>query len=230
MNDLTVIYLTMNLMPEKWTAFQNEHLKNSVGDAPIISISRIPMDLGTNILQTEPKSYWNIYMQMLRGAEMAETPFVAVAEDDVLYTKEHFTQFRPPPEMVSYNHSRWSLFSWDNMYCMRQRINNSTLIAPRELLIRVLSHWKDRWPGGRPDALVGEIGRPIVERNLRVPHTEMVIWYCTNPVIQLNHPTGTDVGGGRFGKRRMVKKHGPMKAYDIPYWGKATDVLRHYND
>lgn len=231
MSDLTIIYLTLNLMPEKWVSYQLEHLVKAAGDFPIISISRNPIDLGTNLLQTEPRSYWNIYMQLLRGAELAETPFVALAEDDALYPREHFIQFRPPPDAVSYNKLKWSLFSWDNLYCMRQRINNSTLIAPRILLIDALTERKNKWPEGRPDALVGEVGRPIVERNLRLTPRNLVEWYSSVPVIQLNHPTGTDVGHSkRSDGRKMVKKHGLIQAYDIPYWGKATDILRYYND
>jgi hypothetical protein len=161
---------------------------------------------------------------------LAETPFVALAEDDALYSRQHFTQFRPPPDTVSYNKFKWSLFAWDNLYCMRLRVNNCTLIAPRELLIEALTERKNKWPEGRPDSLVGEVGRPIVERNLRLTPRKLVEWYSTVPVIQLNHPTGTDVGHHkRSDGRQMVKKHGIIQAYDIPYWGKATDVLRYYN-
>jgi hypothetical protein len=227
--DLTIIYLTLNLMPDAWVDFQLEHLKKAADGCPIISISRNPMDLGTNLIQSEPRSYWNIYMQILRGALVAKTPFVAVAEDDTLYTKEHFQTFRPPMDTVSYNRSRWSLFSWDNMYCLRQRFNNSTMIGPRELVIEALTERKNRWPEGRPDRNVGEIGRPKIDRGLRVTPRKHIEWYSRNPVIQLNHPLGTDIGYTRDASGRvLIKKHGQITAYDIPYWGKATDILDYY--
>jgi len=230
MVDLTIIYLTLNALPDKWYKFAIEHLVKAAGNFPIISISRVPMDLGTNLIQTEPKSYWNIYMQLLRGSLLAETDYVANAEDDTLYTKEHFAHFRPPKDKVSYDMSRWCLFTWDNMYCMRQRVNNAMMIAPRELLIEALTERKNRWPNGyRHDSLVGEVGRPIVEQNLRVTKREAVQWYCYNPVVQLNHPMNTHGQNARISGRPMVKKHGQMKAYDIPYWGKATDILRYYH-
>jgi len=230
-DDLTILYLTLNLLPESWARFQMDHLVKSADGARIISISRVPMSLGDNILQTEPRSYWNIYMQLLRGAEMATTKYVANAEDDVLYTPNHFSEFRPRDTEVSYDHSRWSLFTWDNLYCMRQRINNSTLIAPREYLIDALRERKARWPNGLPDTRVGEVGRPDKDRLARVSPRNMFVWYCRNPVVQLNHPGGIDSGGyARIpGRRRLIKKHGQMKAYDIPYWGKAEDVLKHYH-
>lgn len=231
MGDLTILYITASQMPEKWLAFQVGHLLKSIGDAPIISISRKPLNLGTNFIDTEPKSYWNIFMQVLRAAQVAKTTFVAAAEDDVLYTKEHFSEFRPPMDKVSYDRSRWSLFTWDNMYCLRQRVSNCSLIAPRELLIEALTEWKHKYPDGAPDGLAGEVGRGKVERRLGVTIRECVEWYCTNPIIHLNHPTGTDIGhhkskDGRF----MIKKHGQIKAYDIPYWGKATDVIKIYKN
>jgi hypothetical protein len=231
--DLTILYLTVNKMPDRWSQFQIEHLVKSAAGDPIISISRLPMSLGTNLIQEGPFSYFNIYMQMLRGSLVATTPFVALAEDDVLYTYEHFHEFRPPLTAVSYDRSRWSLFTWDPnpIFCLRQRVNNSTLIAPRELLIEALSEWKTKYPAGRPDDLMGEVGRPIVERRLHVTHRDMVEWYCTNAVVQLNHPTGTDTGSTRREDgRHMVKQHGQIKAIEIPHWGKAADLVRIYDD
>jgi hypothetical protein len=230
MNDLTILYITASNMPERWMKFQIGHLLKSIGDTPIISISRKPLNLGMNIVESEPKCYWNIFMQNLNGALLAKTPFVAIAEDDTLYTKEHFTEFRPPLDSVSYNRSRWSLFTWDNIYCLRQRISNCSCIAPRELMIESFTEWKTKYPKGAADSFVGELGRSRVERRMGTTPRKMVEWYSTCPVIQLNHPTGSDTGdyGLRNGKH-MVKKHGQLKAYDIPYWGKATDIVKVYN-
>jgi len=95
MDDLTILYITASEMPDKWVQFQIKYLLKAIGDTPIISVSRKPMDLGINLIDTEKKCYFNIYMQMLRGALLAKTKYVAMVEDDVLYSKEHFTQFRP---------------------------------------------------------------------------------------------------------------------------------------
>ena len=231
MDDLTILYISASQMPEQWMKFQIGHLLRAIGDTPIISVTRKPLNLGTNLIDEEPISYWNIYMQMLRASLLATTSYVAMAEDDTLYTKEHFTEFRPPIHSVSYDRARWSLFTWDIMYCMRQRVSNCSLIAPRELLIEALMERKLKWPKGRENEAVGEVGRPIIERKLQISHVEMVEWYCKNPIVMLNHPTGTDSGvyPVRPDGRKMVKKHGQMKAYDIPYWGKATDIIKVYN-
>lgn len=230
MHDLTILYITANRMPAGWCAFQFSHLLKAIGDCPVISVSRRPLPFGTNLLDTEPQSYWNIYMQMLRAAEIADTPYVAMAEDDVLYTRGHFTEFRPPMDTVSYDRARWSLFTWDNLYCMRQRISNCSLIAPRLLLVEALTERKNKWPNGVADELAGEVGRDKVDRRLGVTPRKMAEWYCNSPIVQLNHPTGTDTGDyGLVNGRHMIKKHGQMKAYDIPFWGKAADIIRIYN-
>jgi hypothetical protein len=230
MPDTTVIYITASEMPERWMEFQLGHLHKAIEGKPIISVSRKPMDLGINLIDSEPKSYWNIYVQMLRAAKFAKTPYVAMAEDDTLYTKAHFNEFRPPLDKVSYDRSRWSLFTWDNMYCMRQRISNCSLISPTDLLIDAMEERQSVWPDGAPNELVGEVGREKVDKRMKVTVRGMVEWYCNDPIVQLNHPTGTDKGyqtdkHGRY----MVKKHGQMKAFDIPYWGKASDIIKAYN-
>ncbi len=223
MHDLTVLYITANEMPEKWMEYQIDILLKAIGDTPIISVSRKPMDLGVNLLDTEPeKSYWNIYKQMLRAAWRAKTCFVAMVEDDVLYSKEHFVQFRPKRGEVSYNRSRWSLFAWDPIYCLRQRVSNCSLIACRKVLIEALTEREEKYPDG--NKYVGEIGRAIVENRLGVSRRKMVEWYSTVPIIHINHPGGIDET-----QQQQWKKHGQIKAIDIPFWGKAKDIVEVYN-
>lgn len=223
--DLTIIYITANEMPSHWMEFQIGKLLEAVEDTNIISVSRKPMDLGTNLIDDNPKSYWNMYMQLLRASELATTDYVAVAEDDTLYTKSHFTEFRPPINAVAYDRSRWSLFTWDKpyMYCMRQRISNCSLIASRTELIFALTERKIAYPNG--NEYCGEVGRSKVEKRLRVSVRNCKEFYSYGPIVQLNHSYGTDET-----QRRNWKRHGQMRAYDIPYWGKAEDIVRIFND
>lgn len=225
MDDLTILYITASEMPNKWLRFQIKHLLKAIENTSIISVSRKPMNLGINLIDTEKKCYFNIYMQMLRAALLAKTLYVAMAEDDVLYSKEHFIQFRPKLTEVSYNRARWSLFSWDPIYCLRQRISNCSLIAPTKLLIEALSERKTAWPDGAPNEISGEVGRSLIDKQLHVIIRDKVEWYSTTPIIHLNHPDGNDAHA-----RRKWKKHGQIKAYDIPYWGRAEEIARVYNE
>ncbi len=226
MDDLTVMYITANLMPAGWVDFQIVTLKQAFSVGNIVSVSRKPIDLGTNIVETGERCHWNIYRSMYLAATTAKTPFVAMAEDDVLYSQEHFREFRPEPDTVSYNRSRWSLFAWEKnpIYCLRQRISNCTLIAPRKLLIAALEERFAKWPDGAPNELAGEIGRPIIDRRMKVSSVKMVEWYSTCPVIQLNHVDAIDPT-----QQRMWKKHGQLKAFDIPFWGKSADIVKRYS-
>jgi hypothetical protein len=228
--DLTLLYITANEMPEAWMQFQMETLQDAVPEVPIVSVSRKFLNLGRNLMDDGPKGYWNIYMQMLRAAKMADTEFVAMCEDDVLYTREHFASFRPPMDAVAYDRSRWSLFAWEPnpIFCLRQRISNCSLIAPRQYLIDALEERKAKWPDGAPQDITGEVGRWKIEWHLKVTRRKMVEWWCDNPIVQLNHLTGTDVGDYQIKGRHLYKKHGQIKAVEIPYWGKAADVVKQY--
>jgi hypothetical protein len=185
------------------------------------------MDLGKNIIDIEPKSYWNIYMQLLKGAIYVNTPYIAIAEDDVLYTPAHFNEFRPRKDQFSYNRARWSLFTWDKepFYCLRQRVSNCALIAPTDYLIDALEERKKRWPDSPPSRLVGELGRSKVDRWLQVSIRNCIEWYSFGPIVHLNHPSGTDTT-----QQFKRKRHGQLRAYDIPYWGKAKDIVNIYDN
>lgn len=224
MNDLTIIFLTANEVPEHWAKYHLDFLLKAAEGRQIISISRKPMSLGINLLDNEKKDYGNIYRQMLRGAKIATTKYVAVAEDDTLYSKEHFSCFRPNDDEFAYNRSRWSLFTWDNIYCLRQRISNCSLIAPREILIEALQERFDKYPNNDyPLKYMGECGRNGLEAGLGVKKRKMVEFFSNVPIVQLSHPCGTE-------ERQKIarKKHGQIKAFDIPFYGKAIDIINNY--
>lgn len=224
MQDLTVIYLTANQIPEFFAEYQRKTLKEAAGNYPIISLSRKPLDFGTNILQVGPKCADTIYREMLRGAKLATTPYVAVAEDDTFYPKEHFNFYRPEKDTFAYNQNRFSLFTWGvPTYSWRNRKSNATLIAPRELLIEALEERFKKYPESIPERIVGELGRPMVERNLGVTIRKSVEVFSEISVIQVNHDRGSDDRA-----RRHRKALGPIKAYDIPHWGRAEDLIKNY--
>jgi hypothetical protein len=223
--DITIIYITMNLMSQKWVDFQNHNLLKAADSAPIISISRLPMNLGTNLIDTGTPGYWNLYSQLLRAAKKAKTPYVALAEDDVLYTRAHFHEFRPGLDCVAYDRSRWSLFTWEKepFYCLRQRISNCSLIASRDYLVAALEERQARHPNGCNEKLLGEVGRSKVDARLGVSKRNMVEFYSYGPIVQLNHPQGHDLT-----QKTQWKRHGQIRAWSIPYWGPAKEILSYY--
>ncbi len=163
-----------------------------------------------------------IYQRMLEGAKQATTPYVAVIEDDVLYSEEHF-HFRPDMDTFAYNQCRWALFVSDKgaMYSMRNRKSNCSLIAPRELLIEALEERFAKHPNGWP--WVGELGRHNVEKKLGVTLRKSIEWHSKVGIVQINH---ADASEDR--QRRNRKEHGPIRAYRIPYWGESRDLIKAY--
>src|SRR3972149_1904644 len=154
--DLTAIFLTNNEVPSEWMKFHNKILLESLNGAPLITLSR------------KPKSMSNIYWQLLRGAKMAKTDYIAVVEDDSLYPREHFLQ-RPNKNCIGYNMNHWSLFTWgEPIYSWRNRRGNYSMLSYRKLVIEALEERFSKYPNGTPDRITGEIGRSMVERNIGI--------------------------------------------------------------
>lgn len=233
MSDLTVIYLTVNKMPSRWEQFHREHLLRAVEDRPMVVVSAKPMDLGRQnteyLIQEPPFCSWNVYRQILRGAKLAETKYVAVAEDDTLYPPRHFSDFRPPDDAVAYDMSRWSVFSWKGeqaIFSAIRKHGNFTMIGPRKLVIDALEERERKYPNGKEYA--GEIGRPDVERVLGVTRHNLVEWWCIDASINLCHPEG--LSPTYINTKGMERKPGEMKAISVPHWGNAADIVKIYND
>lgn len=222
-SDITIIMLTANRVPQKWAEFHKTKLLEAAGSSPIITISREPLDWGINLLDTEPYTISNIYFQLLRGAKEATTDYIGVAEDDTLYPKEHF-EYRPPPDTFAYNQNRFGLFTWGKpTYFWKDRISNSTLIAPRKLVIEALEERFNKYPNGTPKHFTGELGRANIEDNLGVTRRKSA-WFSTElSVVRVDHELGID---------RLSRTHrkgmGILRAYDIPHWGKAEDIVKRF--
>jgi len=213
-NNITIIFLTINKVPEKWAEYHKSILLEAVDGAPIITISRKLLDWGeVNITQDGEASVINIYKQVLRGAKLATTPYIAIAEDDTLYPKEHF-QFRPPPNTFAYEGSRWGLFTWGTpTFYHKKRISNGCMIAPREAVIDSLEERFRRYPTNNK---IGELGK---EKGTKLDKKETMFFWSSVPSIFLSHVNAID-----HLEQTKRKAMSTVRAYEIPYWGKASDV------
>lgn len=222
-DDLTVLFLTVNKVPEAWAKFHMDALKAAIGNAKVITISKKPMDFGVNILQTEPENSSNIYWQMLKGARLATTPYIAIAEDDVLYHFEHFL-YRPPEDALIYNMTRWSLFTFgEPTYSWRRRIGNFAMIAPRKLMIEALEERFAKYPNGTPLDKTGEIGKPRTDRRLGLTPRRVIEFCSTIPIIQFSHDFGIEPY-----QRSHKKRMSLIRAYEIPFWGQSKDLVKKF--
>lgn len=227
MKDITGIFLTCNDLPPAWEAYHKKVLLESLDGAPLIILSQKEMEPWggnvTHVLQDAPKSFSNIYRQLLRGAKMATTEYIAVVEADTLYPKEHFMQ-RPSKGKVGYNMNFWHLFTWgEPIYSWRNRRGNYSMLSDRLYVIEALEERFAKWPEGTSDRMTGEIGRPMVEHNLNITVREVEEFETTVAVVNFQHPFGSDEM-----QRNQRKRGGLVRAYDVPHWGRAEDLLKNF--
>lgn len=222
MTDLTIIMMTPNLIPENWARFHKQKLLEAAGGNPIITISKKPLDWGINLIQTG-YGFTNIYRQMLRGAKLATTKWIAMADDDTLYPKQHF-DFRPTEESFFYNLNRWHMCTWGKpFYFHKPQPGNGLLICSRSLLIKAL---ENRFRSLQeqedlPSRLCHELG--IVKEAQAYDKQGWKPFYTAEPVLSFYHTYCAD---------KLSKKHRkyiwPVRAYDIPLWGNARTIRRQF--
>jgi hypothetical protein len=231
MTDLTIIFLTNSRLPEKWVNFHREKLIEAVGDTRIISLSREPLDLGENILQDKPESKPNIFYQMLRGMRLVKTKYVAICEDDCLYPKEHF-EFRPPEDTFAYNYNRWSLYSWNPVYSLRNWIKTgAVMVAPTKLALELLEERFAKYPIDGPivHGMCGELG--MFEKELGITPRKVLDFKTEIACVQMDHDHFTKTNPARETiERRHLKDVGYVRALSIPYWNDAKGLTDLFNE
>ena len=232
MRDITAIFITSNAVPDAWADYHKQVLLEALDGIPIITVSRKPMDLGINILDTDEPGTANYYRQFLRGAELATTDFVAVIEDDTLYSREHFRSFRPPLNSFGYNLNRWSIATWGKpIYSRKERGVGAAGIYPRLELIESFREKVNALPKTGGFDVKVPCGEPGTggEKDLKITRRTSVTFYSKIPIIQFNHDYFTNADSSPEGvERRHHKGFGIVKAYDIPFWGKASNLVKYF--
>jgi hypothetical protein len=232
MKDLTVIFLTNNRLPESWQKFHKEKLLEAVGDTPIITMSRIPTNLvGINLIQDYPPSKQNIFYQILRAVRLVKTKYIAVVEDDTVYPKDHFGLRPPDDETFVYNKHRWSLYSWEPVYHLKNWIKTgAVLIAPTKLALDLLEERFAKYPMdtvNMPLGMMGELG--VYEKELGLRPRKVVELASENPVVQLDTDFFTKINEEKETiERRHRKSMGKIKALSVPYWGCAKNLTKYF--
>ena len=224
--NLTVIYYTPNYKDETFAEKIRQALLEAINNTPLISVSQKPLKFGQNIcVGNIGRSYRNVYKQMLTGCKEAKTDYVGMAEDDTLYHSSHFDEhFYPPMDAFGYNMSRWSVCTWvkPEVYVLTNRLCNSNMIAPRKLLIELIEKRLNHFPEGskEPGKIWSEPGKHDAEYGLG---KYKIHQFMATPVVSFIHPETL-----AFYFLGIRKKFNPMRAYNIPYWGKVNDLLKKY--
>lgn len=248
MRDLTIIYYTSGYLEEKNPYFlknTQEYLVKAIGDSPLVIVSQKPINkfFDYNVNDVEKvylgdigRSHLNIYWQILQGAKAAKTKWVAMAEDDILYTAEHFNFDKyiksPQDDIFYYDMCKVSLFTWIKpaMFSFRfKREVVNQLICNREFLIEALEErfkklevLRKVWPDEKIIKYWGDPGR--YEEFLGVTVRKTRQESCSHPSVVFSHnfAYGYEVNQGK--KKRL----GDLRIFELYRWGRAEDVLKLY--
>ena len=198
MTDITLLYYTANRISESFSEKVRSHLLETAYGKPIISISQKPIDFGKNICVAIEPSRRSIHVQILVGAMVCNTKYVALCEDDCLYVAEHFEY--EPKNGFAYNMNQWHLRG--NVYFYRGHRAAWTCIAPKKFLIENTQKRLLEYPG-REDI------------RMKLP-TE--VFKTEISIITIRHKNSLD------GVPSIPDKY--KRVSELPYWGKASELWR----
>lgn len=247
-DNLTVIYYTCNHLEDTNPYFlenTEKQLVKAIDDLPMVIVAHREDSFKwftenrkrgetTNIIVGNiGRSHLNIYRQILIGAKASTTKYVAMAEDDIFYSYEHFHSKVPDKELFLYDMNKLSLFTWTNppLYSFRHnRMVINQLIAPRELLIESLEERFKRVEelksqGKREEDIIkywGDMGR--YENLLGVTVRPTDTFMCTNPSIVFTHENAFGYEFNHGSRKRL----GDLRIIEVPQWGRAEDMLKLY--
>lgn len=215
MQDLTVVYYTANVIPDKFARLTKSYLESAIGSLPMVEIRQSP-DI--------PRSHLQIYKNALEGARLAKTKYIALAEDDILYHSDHF-KYRPKTNVFAYNMSVWSIYTWIKppIFSYKDRRNLSQLICERDLFIEAMEERFAKYPD-ETKIDIGIWAEPgKYEDHLRVTRRESEKFYTNIPNIAFSHETALSYLN--LGTRKRL---GSLRVTALPFWGSADDILNLY--
>jgi hypothetical protein len=248
--NITIVYYTSNFLETANPYFlrnTSEQLVKAADGLPIIIVSQKPIfflaqisdikEDSTNIVVGEKegivgRSHLNIYRQILIGAKAAKTKYVALAEDDILYSFEHFHDSVPEDNRFLYDMNKVSLFSWSKPPIFSFRHNRKVinqLIAPRELLIEALEERFKRVEEllkTEPEEQIikrwGDLTR--YEERLGVTVRKADTFMSTCPSIVFSHEFA--FGYLNQGQRKAL---GDLRIVELAKWGRADQIIKLYD-
>jgi len=216
---ITIVYYTSNT---ENSAFEEKIRQILVADScglPIISVSHKPIALGENICVGDVgRSSYNQWRQLQIGAQAAKTKFIALAESDFLYSKEHFT-IKVTREDLFYAPLRvFQLCTMKNrvhkFIPMYRRYREGTSIVGRDYLLTALESMlgEETWKAG------------IEPPSKMLPHLffgrNSVLYHNTIPVVTFR----TDAG-----MHQHIHDDHPTGIDELPFWGNAQNLIKEYN-
>jgi hypothetical protein len=222
-----------------------EYLLEAANGKRIVSVSQKPIDLGDNVCVGDiGRIAVCIDYQIVAGLEVIDTPYVAIAEHDCIYTREHYDFVPPDDKYFWYNDNNWLVQyenpkhpEYDGMYSyVKRRRCQSQLTCSRDLLLQAESDkiailTDPRWMGKYPRGRIGEPGAINVRKTKLLVKAASVRemwnqirsyisdynardWSSKVPNLDIRHKNNFT------GPRR-----GTNRTFDLPPWGPFESVM-----
>ncbi len=213
-------------MDETLWSLCREYLKWSANGVPIICVSQKPIDFGLNVCVGDiGRSMESIWMQMLAGAKVATTKYVAMAEQDNIYPLGYF-DYRPSSNDTFYYNFNYVLLHHGedrDVFAVNNEIRcaSSQLVCNRELFIDAITWVLSELDNGQRikncNGLIIEPGawRNLFYSNVDQKFTKYDFYWGKWPSIDIRLSNG-------FTKQKREYK---MLSDKSIYWGSIDDVF-----
>jgi len=243
-NDLTILYTTDNSLNESIYNKCKELLLIAADGIPIISVSQKPIDLGKNIcVGNIGRSEFSLNKQLLTGLIFVETKYIAFAEHDCIYSREHFHWTPPNTRFFWYNLNCWMLqYSnpkyprWDGQFSFRKKRALSQLICSTEMYRKAMFDRTEiisdpAWKSFKQYRMIGEPGSCRLEKtkllaqDKKLQHLqEKIIKYITiyKPRKWTTKIPNIDI---RHESNFTGAKRGSDRTFVLKPWGTIKDIL-----
>lgn len=205
----TIIYYSANTERTKFEAKIIANIKKQAGKIPIISVSRKPIQMGTNICIGEQEiCYSNSFRQILIGLREAKTKYCIAAESDTLYPPEYF-RFTPPHDDRVYRYANLYVYFDGYRKFWKKRWVEAAQMCNREYWIKSIEKVI-----GRKD-----VWKPIsVNPPFIFTSKDENKWTGKNPVLTFKTRRGIGFKTGFL----------PGSHESIPFWGNYKQVYDNF--
>ena len=212
MNDATIIFVSSNREDVRFEAKVMFDLLGKAGDIPIVSVTQKFCDLGKNVCVGDVgASGYNFCRQVLMACEQAETPFVISAESDCVYSPDYFL-FRPERLDIPYRNTNIYVQKYGQDYVCKKTMSTFSQVVGREFYIsrlRSLFEGLPMWDAEKKN-FPKEIHKKLF--------TEFETFSTQLPCISFKTGKGM----------RRHSTTDEMPVYELPYWGKISELRRTY--
>lgn len=205
-----ILFFTDNELPTKYAIPVQRQIKKIANelDMELVVSSRKPM-WGKNVVTKEPRGYLTMFKQILKGLEAMESEIVFMAEHDVIYPKEHFTEFTPEPGTFAYDKNWWKIHS--DGFCVHWDAEQvSGLCAYKKDLIGYYQ-WR-----------IATFDKDNFDRKFEpYKDNQAVTWKASRPHIDIRHGRNLTYNKRSikdFRKKETAKSLTETNIKDIPGW------------